>query len=207
MQGVGPRLILAGALLAGSGAVVAQTTEEVTTIVVDAEGAAIIVFLPLAERDSANAADVEARAQVGLAIGNAKRCLGEGYVQYQVVFSGRIVVRWPGHEETFQVSDFAPLVGALLVRPADNPRVLFAGGGPEALIRLLPSAASEYFGMGCLSGYDGDSMGGPSDGLHASQAPSRDMATDDHYGLVAMPARVARPSLIGVTLRAWGDVY
>ena len=61
--------------------------------------------------------------------------------------------------------------------------------------------------MGCLSGYDGESMGGPSDALHAKQAPSRDMATDDHYGLVAMPARVARPSFIGVTLRAWGDVY
>ena len=45
----------------------------------------------------------------------------------------------------------APLVGALLVGPGTNARILFAGAGPEALVQLLPSAASKYFGKECLS--------------------------------------------------------
>lgn len=121
------------------------------TAALDAGAIAVIAFLPPAVRDSGNAADSEARTQVGLAIADAKRCLGEGYAQYQVVFSDRIVIRRPGREETFQVSDFAPLVGALLVGPGTNARILFAGAGPEALVQLLPSAASKYFGKECLS--------------------------------------------------------
>ncbi len=83
------------------------------------------------------------------ALENTKLCLGEDHGSYQVVFADRIVVRWYGREEVFQVKDFVPLVGALLVRPGSNARILFAGGGPEALERMLPAAASAYFGGKC----------------------------------------------------------
>ena len=151
VRSIAPRLLLLGALLAASGAVAAQKGEEVAIAALDAEATAVIAFLPPAARESGNAADIDARTQVGVAIADAKRCLGEGYAHYQVVFSDRIVIRRTGREETFQVSDFAPLVGALLVRRGTNARILFAGAGPEALVQLLPSAASEYFGKECVS--------------------------------------------------------
>jgi hypothetical protein len=73
-------------------------------------------------------------------------------VSYRTVFAERIVVRWVGHEETFAVGDFAPLVGALLLRPGSNARILFAGGGPAALAQMLQSTAREYFGKRCKVG-------------------------------------------------------
>jgi hypothetical protein len=74
--------------------------------------------------------------------------LGKSYASYKVVFAERIVVRSPGRTETFELGR-AQLVGALLLRPSANARIVFAGGGPEALVQLLPSAASEYFGKAC----------------------------------------------------------
>jgi len=50
---------------------------------------------------------------------------------------------------TGEVKHFAPLAGALLLRPGSNARILFAGGGPEALAQMLRPAASEYFGKRC----------------------------------------------------------
>ena len=94
----------------------------------------------------------EARERVRSALENAKLCLGEETVSYRVVFADCIVVRSPEREEIFEVSPFAPLVGALLVRPGWTPRILFAGGGPEALTQMLRSAASEYFGKRCKGG-------------------------------------------------------
>jgi hypothetical protein len=90
----------------------------------------------MAARDSGNAADIEARTQVELAIADAKHCLGEGYAHYQVVFSDRIVIRRPGREETFQVSDFAPLAGALLVRPGTNVPMYIADYAKMKNMRL-----------------------------------------------------------------------
>jgi hypothetical protein len=65
-----------------------------------------------------------------------------------VVFAQRIVVRSREGEEVFEVGDFAPLVGALLLRPHTNPRILFATG-PEALDQMLQRTASEYFDGRC----------------------------------------------------------
>jgi hypothetical protein len=80
------------------------------------------------------------------------RCLGEESVSYHRIFADRIVIRWFGGEEVFDVGQISPLVGALLFRPGSNPRILFAGGGPEALGQMLPRAASEYFGKKCAGG-------------------------------------------------------
>lgn len=63
----------------------------------------------------------------------------------------RIVVRWRKGDETFELGN-SGLVGALLLRPGANARILFAGGGPEALSRLLIPALGEYFGKGCQNG-------------------------------------------------------
>ena len=90
----------------------------------------------------------DAKMRVGSAIDSLKRCLSEDHVSYQVVFAERIVVRSLGREETFELGIHS-LVGALLLRPGSNARILFAGGGPEALATMLGPAATEYFGERC----------------------------------------------------------
>ena len=149
MQKLGSQLLFSVALFAASQVAAAQRTQDIPTAYVDGGKAAVIAFLPPAVRDSRDEAASDARAQVGLAIENAKRCLGEGSVSSQVAFVDRIVIRWPGREETFEVSQFAPLVGALLFRPGANARLLVAGGGPAGLVQMLPRALSEYFGATC----------------------------------------------------------
>lgn len=109
----------------------------------------VIAFLPPSMRDPANVDAAAARAQVEAAVGAAKVCLGEDFASYRMLFADRIVVRSPGREESFELAHFAPMVGALLLRPGSNARILFAGGGPEALERMLRSAVSEYFGKKC----------------------------------------------------------
>jgi len=140
-------LLLSVALLAASHGEAVQQGESVAYV--DATKAAVIGFLPPAARGSQDEAAIDARAQVELAIESAKRCLGPASVSYQVAFVDRIVIRSVGGEDTFQVSQFAPLVGALLFRPGSNPRLLVAGGGPAGLVRMLPRALSEFFGTAC----------------------------------------------------------
>jgi len=103
----------------------------------------VVAFLPPSFKAAA-----QTQQLVKSAVQDTKLCLGEGYATYKVVFAERIVVRSQGREETFELGR-AQLVGALLLRPGANARIVFAGGGPEALVRLLPSAASEYFGKAC----------------------------------------------------------
>jgi hypothetical protein len=149
---LGWQLLLALALFVSAGALIAQGTDGVATAYLEGDRAAVIAFLPPGARDSAEPGETAARVQVQLALENAKRCLEEPEVVYRVVFADRIVIRRLGREESFQVSHFAPLAGGLLYRPGSNARILFAGGGPEALVQLLPSAASEYFRKKCNTG-------------------------------------------------------
>ena len=135
-------------LLTASPGVLAQSTEDVVTAYIEADNSAVVAFLPPSMHDSQD----KGAAVVQAAIENTKLCLGEDDVSYQVVFAERIVVRSLGREETFEVGHFAPLVGVLLLRPGWNARLLFAGGGPEALTQMLRSAASEYFGKRCKAG-------------------------------------------------------
>jgi hypothetical protein len=139
-------------LLAASTSALPHNTEDVVTAYVEGSMTAVIAFLPLSMQDSQVSAAAEAQASVRLAIEDTKRCLGEDDVSYRVVFAERIVVRSPAREETFDIGYFAPLVGALLLRPGTNARILFAGGGPEALAQTLRSAASEYFQRRCKGG-------------------------------------------------------
>ena len=129
--------------------VLPQGTEDVVTAYIEGDKTAVIAFLPPSLHDSQDKGAAEAQERVKSAIEDTKLCLGEDDVSYQVVFAERVVVRSIGREETFEVGHFAPLVGALLLRPGRNARILFAGGGPEALAQLLRSAASEYFGKRC----------------------------------------------------------
>ena len=144
--------LLLVAMFAVSTAALTQDTHAVVAVYVDGGKAGVIAFMPPALRNSNDEAATAARAQVRLAIAKTSHCLADDTVSYHVVFVDRIAVRWPGREETFQVSQFAPLVGALLVRPGTNPHIVFAGAGPDALARLLPSAASDYFGIRCMGG-------------------------------------------------------
>jgi hypothetical protein len=113
--------------------------------------ASVVAFMPPSMRGSTDKEAAAAREHVRSAIAEVKDCLGDE-LSYSVVFADRIAVDSIGREETFDVGDFAPLVGALLLRPDTGPRILFAGGGPQALARLLRAAASEYFGKRCKAG-------------------------------------------------------
>ncbi len=136
-------------LLAAPGGAFPQTTGDVLAVYVDGDRRAVIAFLPPSMQDSRNRDAAEAQEHVKASIESIKRCLAEDHVSYQVVFAERIVVRRPGSEETFELGHIVPLVGALLLLPGSNARILFAGGGPEALVRMLRPAASEYFGEKC----------------------------------------------------------
>jgi len=136
-------------LLTISTLALAQSPEDTRTATVDARDAVVIAFLPPAARDPNDRAATQARAHVAEAIEITKRCLGDVPVSYRSEFVDRIVIRSPEREEIFQVSQLAPLAGALLFRPGSNPRILFAGGGPDALVEMLPRAAAEYYGVTC----------------------------------------------------------
>jgi hypothetical protein len=144
-------LMLVVAWLTASGAALPQRTEDIATVYIEEGEGGVIAFLPAMVRDSQDQGAIEARALVGLAIETTTRCLGEDYISYQVVFADRIVIRWPGDEESFEVGQFAPLTG-LLFRPGSSARILIAGAGPGALVQMLSAAASEYFGKRCISG-------------------------------------------------------
>jgi hypothetical protein len=138
--------------LTASAQALAQASVGVVTEDLEADERAVIAFLPPSMKNLQDQEANEAQELVRSAIGVTKLCLGEDYATYRVALAGRIVVRRAGREETFEVGDFAPLVGALLLRPGSNARVLFAGGGPGALAQMLRSSASEYFGKACESG-------------------------------------------------------
>jgi len=143
-------LFAALALLASSIDLHARSTKEVATVYIDVNKATVIGFLPLAMKNSRDREAFVAENLVSLAINNARICLGDDYATYRVVFADRIVLRSQGRERSFELGTAAPLVGALFFAPgAPNPRILFAGGGPEALLRMLQPAASEYFGKQC----------------------------------------------------------
>jgi len=79
-----------------------------------------------------------------------ERCFGPDLADFSITFADRIVVRHADHDETFDVDGPTPLPGAVLVRPEANSRIVYAGGGPEALGPLIASAAGEFFGRKCL---------------------------------------------------------
>jgi len=141
-------LALLGLLIASSGAL-PQTAEDFVTAYVDGDRDAVIAFLPPSMQNSQNREAAEAQDLVRSAVERVKWCLGESLVYYRVVFAEQIVVRSFGEEQTFELGRVVPLVGALLLRPDSHARILFAGGGPEALARLLGPAAGEYFGKEC----------------------------------------------------------
>ncbi len=136
-------------MLLASCAASERGTNGAVTVYVDLERPTVIAFIPAAMRESFEAGASEARENVKVAIERASACLGESFASYRLVYADRIVVRAPGREESFDIANLTPLVGALLLRPDANARILFAGGGPEALRRMLGRAASDYFDKKC----------------------------------------------------------
>jgi hypothetical protein len=150
MKFVCPSLALVLLLvLANPACAVRQIVKAPVTVYIAGNKTTVVAFLPPSLRNPREMVASQAQKRVKSAIQNTKRCLGEGYASYTVVFAERIVVRSRGSKETFELGR-TPLVGGLLLRPGANARILFAGGGPESLEQLLPSAASEYFGKACI---------------------------------------------------------
>ncbi len=146
------RLLLLLVMFKASPGALAQSAADMVTAYIEGDSTAVIIFLPPSARESRDQGAAAAREHVKSALKDIKLCLGEDDVSYQVVFAQRIVVRATGGEDTFEVGHFAPLVGALLLRPGRNARIVFAGGGPEALAQMLRSAASRYFDKRCKAG-------------------------------------------------------
>jgi hypothetical protein len=140
-------LAVLGLLMAPS---VALSRDE-STVYVDGDREAVVAFLPPSMQDAQDRSAAEAQARVRSAVESVKGCLGPE-VNYRVVFAERLVVRSRGGEESFEFGHLVPLTGALLLRPGSNTRILFAGGGPEALVQLLWQATGDYFGKECDGG-------------------------------------------------------
>lgn len=135
------------AALAASCAAPERAASSTVIAFVDLERPTVVAFIPASLRESFRA-DSSA-AQVTAALNGAGACLGKSFASYRLVYADRIVVRTPGREDSFDIANLAPLVGALLLRPGANPRILFAGAGPEALQRMLRRAVSDYFEKTC----------------------------------------------------------
>lgn len=141
--------VLACVVFAASFDGLAQSTPDVVTKYVELKGPAVVGFLRPSTQNLQNAEATASQEQVRLAIESTEVCLGRDFATYQIVTADRIVVRSLGTEESFDLGSFAALTGALLLSPGSNPRILFAGGGPEALKRMLAPTASEYFEKKC----------------------------------------------------------
>jgi hypothetical protein len=115
----------------------------------DLLGPAVIVFLPASRRDAGEAQVPSETAYATQALGRVKWCLGARAATYHLVYADRLVLRDGDHEETFEISDSAPLPGAVLFKPDTSSHIMFAGGGAQSLVPLLSIAAGEYFGTNC----------------------------------------------------------
>jgi hypothetical protein len=116
---------------------------------VDLQQPTVVAFIPASDHESLQADTSRTEAQVTAALDDASACLGKSFASYRLVYAARIVVRSAGREDSYEIANLKPLVGALLLRPEANPRILFAGGGPEALQRMLRPAVSDYFDKQC----------------------------------------------------------
>ena len=150
MRSSGLNLLLGlfAALAAPCGAL-PRNNPDVITKYIDLARPTVVAFLRPSTQDSLNEDAAASQEHVRSAIESVKACLGQHFASYQIVVADRILVRSPAGEESFELGHFAPLAGALLLRPGANSRILFAGGGPEALKRMLLPTASEYFGKSC----------------------------------------------------------
>ena len=146
--------------LTGSGTALGQDAGQPATAVIDGTRAAIIIFLPPSARDAQDSEATEARASAALAIELTRRCFGRDDVSYKLLSADRMIVRLADREEIFDLWQFPSLPGAVFVRPGANPRIVVAGGGAEALERLVPSAAGDYFGRACPHAAGGNARQG-----------------------------------------------
>ena len=108
----------------------------------------ILVFVPAAPSDDDG--DIAlTRAQAAQALSLAGACLGHRPAMYQLVVADRIVLHDGARVADFDIGNTAPLTGVVLAAPRRNPRVLFAGGGPQSLAAATPLAAAEFFHQVC----------------------------------------------------------
>jgi hypothetical protein len=109
----------------------------------------VVAFLPASQRSHDEAQTPTPAAYATRALGRVKWCLGAQAASYHLFYADRIVIHDGEHDETFEISDSAPLPGALLLSPEAASRIVFAGGGAQSLVPLLREAASEYFKTSC----------------------------------------------------------
>ena len=142
------RRTLVAALVVSTVATAAQRQLAVTALL-EGNGNVIVIFLPPAIAHSHREDIWLARTYADTAIFAIERCLGTAYASYQVVYADRIVIGRSTDAKTFEVRQGAPLPGAILFHPGSNARVMYAGGGAQALVPLVLSASGDYFGKQC----------------------------------------------------------
>jgi hypothetical protein len=148
-------LVCVAAILATSCTMTPPMPVEPDTAFVDGDRASLIAFSPWMGPGASDETRAAVEAALRSAIESTRRCLGAGQVATQVVVADRIVIRSSGHDEAFERGQAAAgLVGALLLRPGSNPRIVFATDA-TALQSMLPLTSGEYFGKHCGQGTPG----------------------------------------------------
>jgi hypothetical protein len=140
------RFVSATLALAATGLAAAKPAVDlVVDIYVDRP--TVLAFVPT--DDLSDAESARSRALAAQALSLASACLGRRPAMVQLVVADRIALHDGGRVSEFDIAGTAPLTGVLLAVPHANPRVLFAGGGPESLADVLPLAAASFFHQAC----------------------------------------------------------
>jgi hypothetical protein len=124
---------------------IAAPKAPVVTKSVSLEGPTIIAFLPPGIEKQKDDGAIEASAHVSFALEDTHKCLAPKYVKIATVFADRIIVRDGASNRVFVVKGLGQAVGAILLEPKREGKVIYTTAGPSTLMHLLPAAAWEYW--------------------------------------------------------------
>jgi hypothetical protein len=135
-------------LLAAASEVLPAETEPGVVEVTVAGPMVIGFFPPVSDEEiEANPGTREGLAHLEFALSDAAKCLKSLGVSVRGELARVLVLRVAGKERRFDLPhEWERAVGAYLIEPGREPRVVYASAGPSSLQVLLPNAAAEYFG-------------------------------------------------------------
>ena len=134
-------------LLLGSAAAPPTDPEQTTTEVLVTKPTIVGFFPPVsAEEIETNPGTREGVAHLEFALSDVAKCLKPRDVSVRLELTRVLIFKLGDRQLRFELSpDWQRAVGAYLVEPNREPRVVYASAGPSSLQFLLPNAAAEYF--------------------------------------------------------------
>jgi hypothetical protein len=115
---------------------------------VDVAGPMVIGFFPpVSDEDVASSSGTrEGLAHLEFALSDVAKCLKSRGVSVRVERTRALVLKVAGKERRFDIPpEWERAVGAYLIAPGRDPRVVYASAGPSSLQVRLPNAVAEYF--------------------------------------------------------------